>query len=746
MQPTDTAQDAVLHCLRRLAERADPVAWGMLLELVGPSIHRLAARLTGDPALADDAVQETLLRVRDSAASFRSEPGDGDQVARRWILAIAAHTSLNLVRQRRRARARERRAGEQQASAHAAPDVAVERDEMHDAIRVGLAGLPEAKRTSVALRVVAGLSYDDIAAQLSVPVGTAKARVHRGLEDLRRRLARAGFALSLAAVSGLLAELPAAEATFDAAACAQLLTAKAVASTTSALPVMLTTAAVIAASAVALGCMGWTRADASAPPSTVSAAAASAPAAPIAAARTGDAASASNDSSAVRLDPYFYVYELTQPTLSARDEMGTIALSVRLPPGDEHGLRVSSERDQKWERTTTQRTLRNSGRLLGVQLETRIGQGAWRPSMGPGILDGGFMPLDVLEKNGGAVSIPVEVMWQRHSFRVRTVVAATGFTGERADADETVLVFDASERRFDPPEDWRSLVTDWRSDAASFKARWVEGARRTIPGVTLADDELVYLGGGNAPAEAAVQATAETRFALEKIFVDPADPSKEVAVFLLTKQFKGRDEAANAWLDHPEVFKLCIGETLGDVRVIIPPGGKLKAAVDLTTPFRLAEIRHDVDRIWYYELKLKPRAPAAKDKDLEIIPMVKKTDVAVLKNDRTGETVELVRLADVRRPTRAGVISYPTYPVEVYEEDKEFLTRPAEFQQWGLKPPEPVMHAAGSGPLQDLRDRTGDSIYSTDTSYIEMPDGRLFWWEPTNHLLMQWPENNGAGR
>jgi RNA polymerase sigma-70 factor (ECF subfamily) len=51
-----------------------------------------------------------------------------------------------------------------------------------------VARLPWAQRAAVVLRHVTGLSYSEVAAALGRPVGTVKADVHRGLQQLRSLL------------------------------------------------------------------------------------------------------------------------------------------------------------------------------------------------------------------------------------------------------------------------------------------------------------------------------------------------------------------------------------------------------------------------------------------------------------------------------------------------------------------------------------------------------------------------------
>jgi hypothetical protein len=451
---------------------------------------------------------------------------------------------------------------------------------------------------------------------------------------------------------------------------------------------------------------------------------------------------------------YFYIYELHQPTVEAKDNIGTLEITVQPPRVSGNGDRVSSEWDKLWQRTT-ERAITNSAHVVGLQMQIQIGQSQWRPFKGKDVQDNGFIPMDLMKRTGGKFVMPTEAVWQKHTFRVRTILKATGFqyAGDKDKAknqDETVLVWDPQAHdgaAFDVPKDWGAFSDGFENgDADAFMHDFLKGDKGPMPGVNLAKNEELYFTDWTALPEGAVSsvnATADIRFAFEKVATDPTDPSKEVATFLLSKQFRGKGGAANAWLDKPESFKVAKGDVLGGPRDLIPPippGGKLKSSVDLTTPFVLDDIKHDVDRVWYYELKVVPRTPPTKDKDLQIVPVVKKTDIAVLKNTKTGTTIELVKLADVRRPTRDDVIYYPTYPVAVYEEDKEFLKSPAEFQQWGLKPAEPVAHHPGEGPLEELRQKNdGNSLYSTDTDYYEFPDGRLFWWEIKNRILMQDP-------
>jgi RNA polymerase sigma-70 factor (ECF subfamily) len=187
------------EALERLARSRDARAWEWLLAELGPAIRLVAHRLSVDQALGDDAVQETLLTLRDRASAFRLRPGaDADGQARRWILRVAANAALQLSRRHRRAQARDRAT----AAPEPQPPVAdqIERAETARLVRDELAALREAERTAIVLHVVAGLGFEEVAAELRCPVGTAKTRVHRGLERMRRGLARRRDQFAMAAL------------------------------------------------------------------------------------------------------------------------------------------------------------------------------------------------------------------------------------------------------------------------------------------------------------------------------------------------------------------------------------------------------------------------------------------------------------------------------------------------------------------------------------------------------------------
>jgi RNA polymerase sigma-70 factor (ECF subfamily) len=139
----------------------------------------LLTRRTGDPAHAEDLVQEVFVRA------MESPPAN----PRPWLFAVA----LNLARDGSRAAARQDRhltllAGEHAGDSAPAPDEELERRERVAAVRAALETLTETDRSALLLKAE-GLSYDEIAAALGLAkgaIGTTLARARKRLVEVYR--------------------------------------------------------------------------------------------------------------------------------------------------------------------------------------------------------------------------------------------------------------------------------------------------------------------------------------------------------------------------------------------------------------------------------------------------------------------------------------------------------------------------------------------------------------------------------
>jgi RNA polymerase sigma-70 factor (ECF subfamily) len=163
-------------------EGGDPDDLHQLVAEHGDAIFRLALSVVRDRALAEDVAQETLVKAWLALPSFR-----GDSSLRGWVLRIAHNTAVSTLRQRRAVvidphdfpeePVRIERSVENRVLSGAAMDDFVE----------ALDTLDELSRSIVVLRELDGMSYEEIAAVLEIPMPTVKTRLLRA----RRRLGNA---------------------------------------------------------------------------------------------------------------------------------------------------------------------------------------------------------------------------------------------------------------------------------------------------------------------------------------------------------------------------------------------------------------------------------------------------------------------------------------------------------------------------------------------------------------------------
>jgi len=152
------------------------------------TLYRVALRLTGNAAEADDLVQETMLKAYRAWDQF--EKGTN---AKAWLLTILRHAFINEYRRRTR--------HPETVDLDAIEPFSVFeelQDEdpqssffdriVDDEVLRAIDDLPEQFRETVVLSDVEGMSYEEIARVLGVPVGTVKSRLFRARRLLQQKL------------------------------------------------------------------------------------------------------------------------------------------------------------------------------------------------------------------------------------------------------------------------------------------------------------------------------------------------------------------------------------------------------------------------------------------------------------------------------------------------------------------------------------------------------------------------------
>jgi RNA polymerase sigma-70 factor, ECF subfamily len=178
-----------------LVERAvagDTEAFGEIVRRWERRIYALAYGILGREDEARDAAQETFV------AAFRNLPHfRGEAKVSSWLHRIAVNQCI--TRQRRsKARAEtslevEAEAGRARfASANGSPASETEAGQRAEAVRRAVAALPPELREVVVLKEFEGLTFQEIAEALGVPLSTVKSRLYTALKQLRMRLEKFG--------------------------------------------------------------------------------------------------------------------------------------------------------------------------------------------------------------------------------------------------------------------------------------------------------------------------------------------------------------------------------------------------------------------------------------------------------------------------------------------------------------------------------------------------------------------------
>lgn len=147
----------------------DPDAVRELYEKYGRAVFTVAFRALNDRGLAEEAVQQTFLQAWRAAGRF-----DPDREAGPWLYAIARRVAVDIFRRERRHESIERDE----------PEVAVLPPSFEGVweawqVRSALEKVPDEEREILRATHYLGLTHEETAARLGIPVGTVKSRSHR---------------------------------------------------------------------------------------------------------------------------------------------------------------------------------------------------------------------------------------------------------------------------------------------------------------------------------------------------------------------------------------------------------------------------------------------------------------------------------------------------------------------------------------------------------------------------------------
>jgi RNA polymerase sigma-70 factor (ECF subfamily) len=182
------------HAAIQAVLAGDKEAYGALVVRHSHILFRVAYRITGNEADADDVVQEAFLRGYRKLAGFESRANFGT-----WIYRIAVHCALDKVKHRkgdetnlasRVGDSNDQELDQLQVADHAAgPERILLSGELSTMQEAALHSLTVTERTAFVLRHMEDRTTAEIGAALGIEPNAAKQAVFRAVQKLRRRLA-----------------------------------------------------------------------------------------------------------------------------------------------------------------------------------------------------------------------------------------------------------------------------------------------------------------------------------------------------------------------------------------------------------------------------------------------------------------------------------------------------------------------------------------------------------------------------
>lgn len=170
--------------LARIA-MGDRAAFGTLYDATSAKLFAICLRILRDRARAEDALQETFVKVWHNAGRYR--PGGARPMT--WLITIARNAAIDMARKRR-----EQAGGDDLAETIAAPGPGPEAEAVvrGEATRIVacMGELPEDRRAAVRGAYLGGQSYEDLARVHGVPLNTMRSWLRRALIALRECMGR----------------------------------------------------------------------------------------------------------------------------------------------------------------------------------------------------------------------------------------------------------------------------------------------------------------------------------------------------------------------------------------------------------------------------------------------------------------------------------------------------------------------------------------------------------------------------
>lgn len=169
------------------ARRGDADAFEQLVVAYREQVFRLALRMCGSEADADEVGQEAFLSAWKALPNFR-----GESQFSTWLYQLTTHAAIDLMRREKRQIAAADITEVSAADPAPSPQQQAEQSEQREIVRDAILQLAPEQREVVVLRFMEELSYEEIGAVLKLPSGTVKSRLNRAKAQLKEILSKSG--------------------------------------------------------------------------------------------------------------------------------------------------------------------------------------------------------------------------------------------------------------------------------------------------------------------------------------------------------------------------------------------------------------------------------------------------------------------------------------------------------------------------------------------------------------------------
>ena len=169
------------------ARRGDADAFEQLVVAYRDQVFRLALRMCGSEADADEVAQEAFLSAWKALPNFR-----GESQFSTWLYQLTTHAAIDLMRREKRQIAADDITEVSAADPAPSPQQQAEQSEQREIVRDAILQLAPEQREVVVLRFMEELSYEEIDAVLKLPSGTVKSRLNRAKAQLKEILSKSG--------------------------------------------------------------------------------------------------------------------------------------------------------------------------------------------------------------------------------------------------------------------------------------------------------------------------------------------------------------------------------------------------------------------------------------------------------------------------------------------------------------------------------------------------------------------------